>query len=405
MKAVYVADEDDVERVMALPDWEKTAFSPPTELTVRGRPPRGELFGKEQIVFVHGVVCGATGLPSADENSLSDPYCVVEAMSRGAERVFVHRTRVLPKTLCPEWGEAFYFACPTTFELNRLMFSIFDRDETMIAMIGAGIDPLDQDEFLGRASIDISYLRNGDSLIEDIPVSGSTIGSKVKTTAGFRRVPTVSVEISVQRRIKPMYGVAPEDHSAVIPRRTHRISRQPGQWGFSDTSQFVDEIPQEERTATEVMEANNTGRLLKGLGVNRSNWVALPEAIDTWELPPPEEPVPDLEAEMKKHAERLARAQQIPEGFDFTQEPPPRPPKTLPVLHSRFAQSQTLFRRLAKERRSRSLTSTSMRQAFNMKSKLNIVESLKSLWYKPLPETLVHRRLEQHRRLASLLVM
>lgn len=396
-KAVYVADEDDVERVMTLPDWEKAAFAAPPELTVRGRPPRGELFGREQIIFVHGKVEGAMGLPSADENSFSDPYCVVEALSRGTQRLFVHRTRVIPKTLCPEWNEAFYFACPKDFELNRLMFSIFDRDETMIAMIGAGIDPLDQDEFLGRASIDISYLRNGDMLMEELPVSGSVIGAKVKTTAGFRRVPTISIEVGVQRRIKPMYGVAPEDHSAVIPRRSHRVSRQPGNFGFSDTSQFVDEISEAERTATQVMEANNTGRLLKGSHMGMPpNWISLPEAIDTWELPPPEEPVPDLEAEMRKHAEKAARAGQIPEGFDFTHEPPPIAARSLPMLHSRFAQPKALFRRLAKERKAGKPGSTAILQGFNARSKLNIVQSLKGLWYKPTPETLVHRRLEEN---------
>lgn len=194
-----------------------------------------------------------------------------------------------------------------------------------------------------------------------------------------------------------MYGVAPEDHSAVIPRRTHRVSRQPGNFGFSDTSQFVDEISEAERTATQVMEANNTGRLLKGSHMGMPpNWISLPEAIDTWELPPPEEPVPDLEAEMRKHAEKAARAGQIPEGFDFTHEPPPIAARSLPMLHSRFAQPKALFRRLAKERKAGKPGSTAILQGFNARSKLNIVQSLKGLWYKPTPETLVHRRLEEN---------
>jgi len=392
-KATYIADEDDVERVMKLEDWEKAVFPAPTELTTRGRPPRGELFGKEQIVFIHGVVIGACGLPSADENSLSDPYCIVEGMSRTAERIFLHRTRVVPKSLCPQWDETFYLACPPNFELSRVLFSVYDRDETMIAMMGGGIDPLDQDEFLGRASVDISYLQNGDTLVEDVPVSGSVIGNKVKTTAGFRRVPTIAVQIGIQRRVKPLYGVAPEDHSAVIPRRTHRVSRQPANFAFNDTSQFVDEVPVVERTATQVMEANSTGRLLRGHGV-RANWVALPESkIDTWELPLPQEPVPDLEVEMKKHAERASRKQSIPDGFDFTQEVPLQKCETLPMLHSKFSQAPSFFRRLAKDGRV-SGGIKSIKQGFNEKSQSGIVQSLRSLWYKPLPETLVHRKLE-----------
>ena len=44
------------------------------------------------------------------------------------------------------------------FECNRIMFSVYDRDETMGAIYGSQVDPLEEDEFLGRASVDISYL-------------------------------------------------------------------------------------------------------------------------------------------------------------------------------------------------------------------------------------------------------
>lgn len=249
-------------------------FSPPAELLEKGRPPRGELTGMQQIVFVLGRVVGSSGLPAADENQLSDPFCVVEAMSRTAGKIFVHRTRVVPRKLCPEWDEAFYVPIPQGFECNRMMFSIYDRDETGgAAAIIAGLDPLEQDEFLGRASVDISYLCSGQKLVEDIPVSGSFVGSQVKTTAGFRRSPTICVELSVQRRIKPCYGLAPEDHSAVIPRRTHKVSRQPYSVVYADPSQFLTEVPLEEKIAISVMEAHKTGRLLKG--GDRSKWFFL----------------------------------------------------------------------------------------------------------------------------------
>ena len=47
---------------------------------------------------------------------------------------------------------------PQGFECNRIMFSVYDRDETMGAIYGSQVDPLEEDEFLGRASVDISYL-------------------------------------------------------------------------------------------------------------------------------------------------------------------------------------------------------------------------------------------------------
>ena len=51
-----MADEDDARAVLKRPEahWEKCMFPPPTELTERGRPPRGELSGSQQIVFLFG---------------------------------------------------------------------------------------------------------------------------------------------------------------------------------------------------------------------------------------------------------------------------------------------------------------------------------------------------------------
>lgn len=266
LQAVYVADEDDAKAVLKKPEafWEKSMFSPPPELLEKGRPPRGELSGMQQIVYIYGKVHGASGLPAADDNQLSDPFCVVEALSRTAGKLFLHRTRVVKQKLCPDFNETFYMPIPQGFECNRIMFSVYDRDETVSAAVGAGIDPLEQDEFLGRASVDISYLVSGEKLVEDVPVSGSFVGSQVKTTSGFRRVPTISIELAVQRRVKPCYGLAPEDHSAVIPRRTHKVSKNPYAVVYADPSQFMTEVPLEEQIAVNVMEAHSTGRLLKG---------------------------------------------------------------------------------------------------------------------------------------------
>ncbi|CAJ1404163.1 unnamed protein product [Effrenium voratum] len=381
-KATYIADEDDAERVLSLKDWDRCMYPPPPEITVKGRPPRGELSGKQQICFVQGVVRGASGLPAADDNDLSDPFCIVEAMSRNAEKIFVHRTRVVKNKLCPEWNEVFYMALPPTFELNRLMFSIYDRDETMGALLTNQLDPLEQDEFLGRASIDISYLKSGDKLEEDIPVSGSVVGNKVKTTTGFRRTATIAVEVSVQRRVKPAYGLAPEDHSAVIPRRTHKVSRPPNTFPFADPSQFIEDLPLEEQIAGEIMEAYNTGRLRGG---NSVEWLHTPESRPLLDLQLPEE--------------------EAPEALPHTKAPPPEPPvftyplrpgtagNSLPVLHSKFEQPKPLFDMTQESHRSCGPTSMAIRQVFNGNSTMSIVRSLRGLWNKPMPETLVHRSL------------
>ncbi|CAK8997528.1 Multiple C2 and transmembrane domain-containing protein [Durusdinium trenchii] len=391
-KATYVADEDDAKAVLKKPEahWDRSMFSPPAELLEKGRPPRGELTGMQQIVFVLGRVVGSSGLPAADENQLSDPFCVVEAMSRTAGKIFVHRTRVVPRKLCPEWDEAFYVPIPQGFECNRMMFSIYDRDETGgAAAIIAGLDPLEQDEFLGRASVDISYLCSGQKLVEDIPVSGSFVGSQVKTTAGFRRSPTICVELSVQRRIKPCYGLAPEDHSAVIPRRTHKVSRQPYSVVYADPSQFLTEVPLEEKIAISVMEAHKTGRLLKGAA--KGEWIQQPR-MDVPEVIPDSKPqILELER-ATPHAE--------PPGLDFTQKSPVQRCESLPMLHSKcfgstlvteFEQTPALFEMTQPHKGKAQL---SVRQVFNSYSTQSIMQSLKGLWFKPMPDMLIHRRVE-----------
>lgn len=56
---------------------------------------------------------------------------------------------------------------PQGFECNRIMFSVYDRDETMGAIYGSQVDPLEEDEFLGRASVDISYLISALVLVKE----------------------------------------------------------------------------------------------------------------------------------------------------------------------------------------------------------------------------------------------
>ena len=385
-KAVYVADEDDAKAVLKKPEahWERSMFSPPSQLLETGRPPRGELSGMQQIVYIYGKIHGCSGLPAADDNQLSDPFCVVEAISRTAGKLFLHRTRVVKQKLCPEFNETFYMPIPQGFECNRIMFSVYDRDETMGAIYGSQVDPLEEDEFLGRASVDISYLISGQKLTEDVPISGSFVGSQVKTTTGFRRVPTISIDLVVQRRVKPCYGLSPEDHSAVIPRRTHNVSRHPFSVVYADPSQFVTEVPPEEQVAFNVMEAHSTGRLAKGHV--QADWIRQPLAVQEV-LPETKPQVLDMGLTLKRHDTDVV----TPPGLDFTQQSPPARAASLPMLHSKFEQTPHLFDMTQPHRGKGKL---SIGQVFNSHSTQSIMQSLKGLWRKPMPDTLIHRRVE-----------
>ena len=52
---------------------------------------------------MHVQVCCATDLLAADSNGLSDPYCKLTWLGQKG------RTKIVPKTLSPEWDESFIF--------------------------------------------------------------------------------------------------------------------------------------------------------------------------------------------------------------------------------------------------------------------------------------------------------
>ncbi len=72
-------------------------------------------------------IISASGLTSADRNGLSDPYCIVPkgffVDTRGREI----RTKVIRKTLCPEWNEVFEFWTPDVRDFS-FQISIWDWD-------------------------------------------------------------------------------------------------------------------------------------------------------------------------------------------------------------------------------------------------------------------------------------
>merc|ERR1712216_844697 len=67
---------------------------------------------EERITSIYGCVVGATDLISADISGKSDPYCIVEAVTKDGTTHFIYRTRVIKGSLNPEWGESFFFQVP-----------------------------------------------------------------------------------------------------------------------------------------------------------------------------------------------------------------------------------------------------------------------------------------------------
>lgn len=226
---IEVREEEDIEAIAKMPDWTRTHFKLPAalgeDIEAGGRPRLGTLRAKDKIVFVTGVVKGASGLAVSDIFSKSDPYCIVEGQTAGGTSVFIYRTRVVNDKCSPSWNEAFFFAVPEKVTLQSLSFSIHDWDSDAMKYIegrSAG------DELLGQMCIDLSYLCNGESMLEEIPLFGCKVKPVPKKPGGvvFRRNPTLSVDIRVERRVFPLYDVRREQISWEA-RGRHQVSRPP----------------------------------------------------------------------------------------------------------------------------------------------------------------------------------
>eukprot|EP00746_Dinoflagellata_sp_MGD_P012563 gnl/MRDRNA2_/MRDRNA2_126840_c0_seq1.p1 gnl/MRDRNA2_/MRDRNA2_126840_c0~~gnl/MRDRNA2_/MRDRNA2_126840_c0_seq1.p1 ORF type:complete len:848 (-),score=117.56 gnl/MRDRNA2_/MRDRNA2_126840_c0_seq1:56-2599(-) len=159
------------------------------------KPPRAE----ERIAFICGTIISAHDLSNADFLGKSDPYCLIEAQMRAGGSIPVYRTRTVDNDLSPEWGEMFYLIVDLDGpDIDKLSFSVFDDDDGMFAD--------GEDDFLGRATVDLSSLPSGVTLSEEIPM----VGSKIKVPEGgkkrqkFRRGSSLRMEVRVERRVKPI---------------------------------------------------------------------------------------------------------------------------------------------------------------------------------------------------------
>jgi hypothetical protein len=162
---------------------------------------RLEIGAEERIFTVYGRVNSAMDLIAADATGKSDPYVIVEALTKTGESMFVYRTRYIKANLNPVWHEGFFWKVPPDPDnptipvaLSKIQFSVYDTDEGQLLESG-------DDDFLGHCGVDVSFMRNQDYVNEDIPLLGVKIRSGSKTKGGFRRYSTLSAEVRVERRV------------------------------------------------------------------------------------------------------------------------------------------------------------------------------------------------------------
>eukprot|EP00928_Gymnodinium_smaydae_P021225 TRINITY_DN18260_c0_g1_i1.p1 TRINITY_DN18260_c0_g1~~TRINITY_DN18260_c0_g1_i1.p1 ORF type:complete len:999 (+),score=203.62 TRINITY_DN18260_c0_g1_i1:229-3225(+) len=214
-----VRNEDDAEA--AHEDWlaSHSCFTPPAMLEHRVVKVPHLIEASGHIIFVCGVVRGAAELIAADVMGKSDPYCLVQAFAKNKdEPLFVHRTRIIKDTLCPFWDEHFHAVIPEDFDLYMLLFTVYDSDERSYLSLLADAE----DDFLGRAAVDVSYLKNGQKLYGEASLVGAR---KTVSTSCFRRTSRVDVEVSVERRVLPVLRLQ-SDETLKDPQR-HTLSRLP----------------------------------------------------------------------------------------------------------------------------------------------------------------------------------
>lgn len=234
-KPITVREEEDVNEIVDLDDWEDplSTFSIPKPIVEdlvrveKGlRPHFAMVKGIDKIVFVSGVVRGASGLLSADFMGKSDPYCIVEGLSDTGQRCFIHRTRYIKDCLCPCWSETFHYIVPADQQVTKLLFTVFDVDDAMDVVLEGGDMG---DDFLGRATVDLSYLRSGDNIREDLPLTGTKLGKKKKepgqVQSHFHKNSSISVDVRVERRIQPVYDSLFENTDDYAPPEKHNVSR------------------------------------------------------------------------------------------------------------------------------------------------------------------------------------
>lgn len=227
-----VTDLENCATALDTPDWERSGFTPPPELLATRRPRRGALNGVDKIVFISGMVHGCNSLRG--KNGVPSPYCMIFGMSPDGSKVLLHKTRILQKTPCPLWMEAFYFPCNENLVISGALILIYDGES------GA---PGSKQDYLGRAAVDLTGMLNGQKFYECVPLlvgankeDKNEDNNDRKRATGFRMNPTISLEFRVERRVKPFYTLAEKPENALTT-RTYTLSRFPPMPAYVDYSQ------------------------------------------------------------------------------------------------------------------------------------------------------------------------
>lgn len=231
-RPMRITDQEDVDVAMNDPVWRDSMFRRP-DITFDFSEP-AVLNGMDRIVFISGIVFGASGLARADLFSKSDPYCKIEAVLTTGERLLVHRTQTVWNSLTPSWEEPFRFAAPTDVaQVSRLAFTVFDDDDQAIDK-SAFRDF--EDDLLGHVHVDISKLKNGELLQENMPLVGAKQKKTSGNRSGFRLTANLSLEVRVERRVQPVYKTLADDHG-VRGYKQHCPSRMLKHARYEDPSQ------------------------------------------------------------------------------------------------------------------------------------------------------------------------
>jgi len=291
-ESFVIANEEDVDLALEDDAWQKSSFGMPQQLiamqdrSVRFRP--ALVSGVNSIVFICGIIHGATGLRNDAKGRKSDPYCVVEAASSTGVKVLVHRTRCIRNRLCPRWNEAFYSIVPAQMEVDRLILTIMDCE------MGEGFrGPDGPDEVLGFHEVDLSLLLSSEGLVEERQLEAPLVKLSRSHNGFFRsssfssimrgRDATVSYEVRIERRVKPVFQdrtLSEED--ARVPTRHSVTQTLCGTQAFVDPSQR--ELEASSHLAAKIHQLHGSGKLQisvpKGQHAStRGKWLC-PRGID-----------------------------------------------------------------------------------------------------------------------------
>jgi len=304
---------------------------------------RRVLKGREKIVFIHGVLHGASGLSNADTFGKSDPYAIIMGVSNDGQRVFIHRTRHINNCLTPQWNEVFSMAIDPLEEIHKLLITVWDSDSDQMVASSS------EDDFLGHATLDLSTLPSGEKLRDEMSLLGvkRTRAQGAKTASGFIHDASLSIEVRVEWRVQAYIEFLEEEKLKVRPR--HQQSRDP-----PTVADYIDGL-QEDVYATapqarRVLELHNMG-LLAVHGRRKED--VDPQYATRW-LQPPREGRRNLalmDHDKDFHDDDLfsnasAKGKYIPHqqrgegpGFDFSDVgnvAPPQRTHSLPALATRF---------------------------------------------------------------------